>query len=115
MSSFSSMGLISLPKAHLPLDPHLVCNVLHPLFSLCAWVVSHSLLPARGGASWVLLKGTAMGRQGEIKLPFCGHPQSWPQGPLLYIFPQICRPCLESDGLEFVQPWAPFALLKLYC
>lgn len=115
MGSLSSMDLISLPKIHLSLDPHLVCNVKHPLFSLCALVVSHSCLPAHGGAAWVLLDGTPMGRQGGIELSFCGHPQSWPQDLLIYVFPKAHRPCLEVDGLDFVHPWALFALLELYC
>lgn len=111
MGSLSSIDLISFLKAHLSLDPHFICNVKHPLFSLCALVVSHSFLPAHEGPSWVLLEGTAMGRQGGIELSFHGHPQSWLQGLLIYVFSRACRSCLEGGGLDFVQPWALFALL----
>lgn len=113
MGSLSSMDLISLPKAHLSLEPHLVCSVKHPLFSLCELVASHCLFPAHEGASWVLLDSTAMGRDRGIS--FHGHPQSWPQDLLIYVFPKACRPWLEGDGLDFVQPWTLLVLLKLYC
>lgn len=63
----------------------------------------------------MLLDGTAMGRQLGIEVSFHGRPRSWSQGPLIYVFPKTRRPCLEVGGLDFVQPWAPFALPKLYC
>lgn len=63
----------------------------------------------------MLLEGTAMGRKGGRELSFHGHPQSWLQDLIIYVFPKAHRPCLEVDGLGFVHPWAPFALLQLYC
>lgn len=54
MDSLSSMDFISLPKAHLALDLHLVLSVRDPLFSLCALVVAQSSLPwsCSGASGW---------------------------------------------------------------